>query len=189
MHSSPRPSWTATPRTCTRSRTAVAPTARSSISIRKSRPKWRTRSRRRGRRSCRRRRRLEAAPPPLVRLFRSRVPARLHPERRRSDVLQVRRRRGGRRGVHRLWTPLQYVNSVTLLREQALSKLPSAAMLRLALRTLPFLWIGFGMSLRRAADAGKSAWWALLFFVPVARSEEHTSELQSQSNLVCRLLL
>src|SRR5688572_32704225 len=25
--------------------------------------------------------------------------------------------------------------------------------------------------------------------VPVARSEEHTSELQSQSNLVCRLLL
>src|SRR2546430_8825857 len=26
-------------------------------------------------------------------------------------------------------------------------------------------------------------------FVPVDRSEEHTSELQSQSNLVCRLLL
>src|SRR5688572_32093637 len=26
-------------------------------------------------------------------------------------------------------------------------------------------------------------------FLPVARSEEHTSELQSQSNLVCRLLL
>src|SRR5688572_31646401 len=26
-------------------------------------------------------------------------------------------------------------------------------------------------------------------FGPVARSEEHTSELQSQSNLVCRLLL
>src|SRR2546430_6003567 len=25
--------------------------------------------------------------------------------------------------------------------------------------------------------------------VPIARSEEHTSELQSQSNLVCRLLL
>src|SRR2546430_3640244 len=26
-------------------------------------------------------------------------------------------------------------------------------------------------------------------FIPVGRSEEHTSELQSQSNLVCRLLL
>src|SRR2546426_8589637 len=31
----------------------------------------------------------------------------------------------------------------------------------------PFLWIGFGMSVRRAADAGRSAWWALLFFVPL----------------------
>src|SRR2546430_7677220 len=30
------------------------------------------------------------------------------------------------------------------------------------------------------------AWWAGLY---AARSEEHTSELQSQSNLVCRLLL
>src|SRR2546430_6582804 len=29
-------------------------------------------------------------------------------------------------------------------------------------------------------------WWQML---PVGRSEEHTSELQSQSNLVCRLLL
>src|SRR5256886_7473825 len=27
------------------------------------------------------------------------------------------------------------------------------------------------------------------FDLPIARSEEHTSELQSQSNLVCRLLL
>src|SRR3989454_10295989 len=31
----------------------------------------------------------------------------------------------------------------------------------------PFLWIGFGMSVRRAADAGRSAWSALLFFVPL----------------------
>src|SRR2546427_5731398 len=30
---------------------------------------------------------------------------------------------------------------------------------------------------------------ALLIFDEVMRSEEHTSELQSQSNLVCRLLL
>src|SRR2546430_9208975 len=29
----------------------------------------------------------------------------------------------------------------------------------------------------------------LVVFVAIARSEEHTSELQSQSNLVCRLLL
>src|SRR2546430_8288414 len=31
--------------------------------------------------------------------------------------------------------------------------------------------------------------WALLAAAPWSRSEEHTSELQSQSNLVCRLLL
>src|SRR2546430_7642838 len=29
----------------------------------------------------------------------------------------------------------------------------------------------------------------ILAMIPVCRSEEHTSELQSQSNLVCRLLL
>src|SRR2546430_11039849 len=29
----------------------------------------------------------------------------------------------------------------------------------------------------------------MMIFPPVGRSEEHTSELQSQSNLVCRLLL
>src|SRR2546430_9238255 len=35
-------------------------------------------------------------------------------------------------------------------------------------------------------------WWALNIITrltPIPRSEEHTSELQSQSNLVCRLLL
>src|SRR2546427_1175620 len=42
-----------------------------------------------------------------------------------------------------------------------------------------------GASLAATARAAKQA-----FFAPLAaRSEEHTSELQSQSNLVCRLLL
>src|SRR5436309_11242266 len=31
--------------------------------------------------------------------------------------------------------------------------------------------------------------WRLAAYVPAARSEEHTSELQSRENLVCRLLL
>src|SRR5205085_3932984 len=45
------------------------------------------------------------------------------------------------------------------------------------------------------SEPGRSQSWGTFFFwakiVPVAlaRSEEHTSELQSQSNLVCRLLL
>src|SRR3989475_9562744 len=39
---------------------------------------------------------------------------------------------------------------------------------------------------RRRADERRQIWRDLLLF---GRSEEHTSELQSQSNLVCRLLL
>src|SRR2546430_6111093 len=47
---------------------------------------------------------------------------------------------------------------------------------------------------RKAPGQASSRWWALVqgSFQCVSdwvRSEEHTSELQSQSNLVCRLLL
>src|SRR2546430_6071010 len=41
----------------------------------------------------------------------------------------------------------------------------------------PPLWIYYGVPA------------LVTFLLPPARSEEHTSELQSQSNLVCRLLL
>ncbi len=34
------------------------------------------------------------------------------------------------------------------------------------LRTLPFVWVGVSLSVRRAADAGISPWWGLLLFVP-----------------------
>src|SRR2546430_12004850 len=37
-------------------------------------------------------------------------------------------------------------------------------------------------------DLGSCVQWST-YMTPNARSEEHTSELQSQSNLVCRLLL
>src|SRR6185503_3159201 len=37
----------------------------------------------------------------------------------------------------------------------------------LVLWTLPFLWIGASMTVRRAVDAGRSAWGGLLFFVPL----------------------
>src|SRR2546427_9468184 len=45
-------------------------------------------------------------------------------------------------------------------------------------------WIGFGHS----ENAGENLLGNLWFIIDL-RSEEHTSELQSQSNLVCRLLL
>src|SRR6478736_7584445 len=44
-------------------------------------------------------------------------------------------------------------------------------------------------SRHRGEDGGASARGSVRAFHGPARSEEHTSELQSQSNLVCRLLL
>src|SRR2546430_13042273 len=64
--------------------------------------------------------------------------------------------------------------------------------------------ISFGFAGRRRRAALEPAWGEILFHHPAecfadfmvsdgktysVRSEEHTSELQSQSNLVCRLLL
>src|SRR2546428_12733394 len=66
-----------------------------------------------------------------------------------------------------LSTPLDYLNPVWTMRQQALRGVPTWAVLALALWTLPCLWVGVGMSMRRALDAGRSAWLALLFFVPV----------------------
>src|SRR2546430_5909001 len=42
-------------------------------------------------------------------------------------------------------------------------------------------------AIENIADKGRPPQWKGIF--SIARSEEHTSELQSQSNLVCRLLL
>src|SRR2546430_6989091 len=53
------------------------------------------------------------------------------------------------------------------------------------LRHVADLEIEEGEPLERAHVAGRDA----PGHVPLVRSEEHTSELQSQSNLVCRLLL
>ena len=70
--------------------------------------------------------------------------------------------------THRLWTPLTYLNPVWRLREELLRGAPAWLAPALVLWTLPFLWIGVSMTLRRALDAGRSPWWCLLFFVPGA---------------------
>jgi uncharacterized membrane protein YhaH (DUF805 family) len=66
----------------------------------------------------------------------------------------------------RWWSPLDYVSPLWSVRTGALQGVPPAAMLALALWTLPFMWIGVSMSLRRAVDSGHSAWLAVCFFVP-----------------------
>src|SRR3989441_9787902 len=43
---------------------------------------------------------------------------------------------------------------------------PDWLMPTLGIWTLPFIWIGVTLSLRRAFDAGRSPWWVLGFFVP-----------------------
>src|SRR2546430_13165453 len=50
--------------------------------------------------------------------------------------------------------------------------------------TIPGSRCGEETTMSRSRSEGR-----LVYAVGVARSEEHTSELQSQSNLVCRLLL
>jgi uncharacterized membrane protein YhaH (DUF805 family) len=69
--------------------------------------------------------------------------------------------------AHRLWTPLTYLNPVWVLRAQLLRDAPPWLGPALVMWTLPFLWIGVSMTLRRAVDAGESPWVCLLFFVPL----------------------
>ena len=63
-------------------------------------------------------------------------------------------------------TPLDYFNPLLTSRLAAVggSNLLSGAMITW---TLPFLWIGVSMTMRRAEDAGRSPLLALLYFVPL----------------------
>src|SRR5699024_11350944 len=51
---------------------------------------------------------------------------------------------------------------------------------------ITFLATASGMSI---GGFGAAFWWIVLGLISHARSEEHTSELQSRFDLVCRLLL
>lgn len=67
-----------------------------------------------------------------------------------------------------LWTPASYLLSAPVLLASRFADAPPYLAPTLVVWTLPFLWIGVSMTLRRALDAGFSAWVALLFFVPIA---------------------
>jgi uncharacterized membrane protein YhaH (DUF805 family) len=66
-----------------------------------------------------------------------------------------------------LWPPLAFVSPLYSIRAEILGPAPSWLVFALGLLTLPFLWIGVGMSVRRAANAGLSAWTGVLFLVPI----------------------
>lgn len=66
----------------------------------------------------------------------------------------------------RIWTPLTYLSPLLSARAELLRSAPHWLLPLIVAIALPFLWVGVSMTMRRAVDAGKSAWIALLFFVP-----------------------
>jgi uncharacterized membrane protein YhaH (DUF805 family) len=69
-------------------------------------------------------------------------------------------------GTGRMWDPFEYQSSITRLLAGPLKGAPTWVLVSLIVWSIPFLWIGISMSMRRALDAGFTAWFALLFFVP-----------------------
>jgi uncharacterized membrane protein YhaH (DUF805 family) len=69
-------------------------------------------------------------------------------------------------GTGRIWTVLDYLRPVQTLATRQLLMAPDWLVPAMTIWMLPFLWVGISMSMRRALDAGWSAWSALLFFVP-----------------------
>ena len=66
-----------------------------------------------------------------------------------------------------LWSPVGYLQPFWEDRLQGIGAFSTTFSLALVAWTLPFLWIGASMTLRRARDAGLPAWTGLLFFVPI----------------------
>ncbi len=64
------------------------------------------------------------------------------------------------------WPPWQYLSPFFMDRQELLSGPPLLAW-GFVVWTLPFLWIGVALTLRRTLDAGISPWICLLFFVPL----------------------
>lgn len=66
-----------------------------------------------------------------------------------------------------LWTPVSYLLTAPVLLSTRFYDAPNYLAPTLVAWTLPFLWVGVSLTLRRALDANLSAWVALLFFVPL----------------------
>jgi uncharacterized membrane protein YhaH (DUF805 family) len=66
-----------------------------------------------------------------------------------------------------IWTPWGYMSPLLTTRSPTGGASLGWVMVLLVPWSVPFLWIGASMSIRRAADAGLSPWTGLLFFAPV----------------------
>src|SRR5262252_5455384 len=72
-----------------------------------------------------------------------------------------------RAGTGAVLDPLQFFAPLLSLREKAYAGAPDWLLPALGILALTFLWVGLTMSVRRAADAGLSPWFGLLFAVPL----------------------
>jgi uncharacterized membrane protein YhaH (DUF805 family) len=63
-------------------------------------------------------------------------------------------------------TPFNFLSPLLSARYPGSSSLPDWFLPVMLLWSLPFIWIGVGMSIRRAMDANLTPWLGLLFFVP-----------------------
>jgi hypothetical protein len=70
--------------------------------------------------------------------------------------------------TRQFWKPSDYLHTTHSLFFTDLLGAPAWLIPALAIWTIPFLWIGITLNLRRALDAGLSPWWAMGFFVPFA---------------------
>jgi len=73
--------------------------------------------------------------------------------------------------MHRLWTPIDYLNPllsshIGIANRPGIANIPGGLLVTQMLWALPFLWIGAGMTMRRAVDAARSPWLCLLFLCP-----------------------
>jgi uncharacterized membrane protein YhaH (DUF805 family) len=66
----------------------------------------------------------------------------------------------------RFWKPTDYLQITHSLMWTTLPGTPQWLFPVLGIWTLPFLWIGISLTVRRALDAGTSPWWTMCFFVP-----------------------
>jgi hypothetical protein len=65
-----------------------------------------------------------------------------------------------------VWTPFDYLTPLAALFSPKLAQAPRWLLPLMAVWTMPFIWIGVKLSAERAADAGRSPWVSLWFFVP-----------------------
>lgn len=66
----------------------------------------------------------------------------------------------------RFWSPLDYVNPIYSMRAEVLADAPRGTMVALVLWSIPFVWIGVALTMRRAVTVGGSPWLCMLFFLP-----------------------